>query len=92
MVSKSHGPRRRTREKFRKNERTPISKFLRKFKIGDKVVIKIESSSADGMPFKRFYGTTGEVVNTRGRAYIVKIKDGGKIKKIISNPEHLKLA
>lgn len=90
MVSKSHGPRRRTREKFRKNYRTPISKFLRKFKKGDKVVIKIESSSQDGMPFRRFHGVSGEVVDTRGRAYIVEIKDGGKVKKIVSKPEHLK--
>jgi large subunit ribosomal protein L21e len=87
---KSHGPRRRTREKFRKSKRTPISKFLREFKIGDKVVIDIESSSQGGMPFRRFQGLPGEIVGKRGRAYFVKIKDGGKIKKIISNPEHLK--
>ena len=91
MVSKSHGPQRRTREKFRKSRRTTISKFLQKFKIGDKVVIKLESASAKGRPFRRFHGISGEVVDTRGKAYVVKIKDGGKLKKIVSKPEHLRL-
>jgi large subunit ribosomal protein L21e len=90
MVAKSHGPRRRTRKKFRKTERANINKFLKKFKIGDKVAINIESSSSAGMPFRRFQGLAGEVVEKRGKAYIVKIKDGGKFKKIIANPEHLK--
>ncbi len=89
MVSKSHGPKRRTREKLRKSERARITKFLKKFKIGDKVVLNIESASHKGVPFRRFQGLPGEVVDTRGRAFIVKIRDGEKIKKIISNPEHL---
>jgi len=90
MVVKSHGPRRRTREKFRRSIKTPISDFLRKFEIGDKVVIVINSSSSKGMPFRRFQGLCGEVIENRGNAYVVKIKDGDKLKKIIANPEHLK--
>ena len=90
MVVKSHGPRRRTREKFRRSIRTPINEFLKHFEIGDKVVIKINSSSLNGMPFRRFQGLSGEVVRKRGRAYLVEIKDGDKVKTIISKPEHLK--
>jgi large subunit ribosomal protein L21e len=90
MVVKSHGPRRRTREKFRRSIRTPINEFLKHFEIGDKVVININSSSLNGMPFRRFQGLCGEVVGKRGRAYILKIKDGDKTKTIISTPEHLK--
>ncbi len=90
MVVKSHGPRRRTREKFRKRKRTTVNEFMKSFKIGDKVVIDINSSSQKGMPFRRFQGLIGEIVEKRGRAYIVKIKDGNKIKKIIAKPEHLK--
>ncbi len=90
MVVKSHGPRRRTREKFRRSIRTPINEFLKRFEVGDRVVIKINSSSLNGMPFRRFYGLSGEVIGKRGRAYILKIKDGDKVKTIISTPEHLK--
>lgn len=90
MVVKSHGPRRRTREKYRRSVRTPISDFLRHFEVGDRVVIKINSSSLNGMPFRRFQGISGEIIGKRGRAYVLKIKDGDKAKTIISTPEHLK--
>jgi len=90
MVVKSHGPRRRTREKFRRSVRTSINEFLKEFEIGDKVVIDINSSSESGMPFRRFQGLCGEVVEKRGRAFVLKIKDGDKTKKVIANPEHLK--
>jgi large subunit ribosomal protein L21e len=42
------------------------------------------------MPFRRFHGLTGKVVGIRGRAYIVEIFDGGKLKKVIAKAEHLK--
>ena len=90
MVAKSHGPRRRTREKFRKSRRVTVNQFMQKFNEGQSVAIVIESSSPSGMPFKRFHGLTGKVVGTRGNAYIVEIYDGNKAKKIIANPEHLK--
>lgn len=89
MVAKSHGPRRRTREKFRKTRRTTASQFLREFKPGDSVTIKIEPAVQKGAPFRRFYGITGKIISKRGRAYIVKIKDGKKEKQIIAKPEHL---
>jgi len=90
MASKSNGPRRRTRHKFKKSTKLKITQFLKKFKEGDTVAIKIDSGSHDGMPFRRFHGLTGKIVGKRGRAYFVEIKDSGKKKKIISNPEHIK--
>ena len=89
MVVKSHGPRKRTRKKFKKGTRNTVNKFMRQFNLGDRIVIDIESSSS-GMPFERFQGLTGKVVGRRGRAYLVEVKDGNKIKKIASKPEHLK--
>lgn len=90
MVVKSHGPKRRTREKFRKIGRVAINRFLKEFKIGEKVVIDIDSYSQEGVPFRRFQGLSGTIVEKRGKAYIVEIKDGGKTKQIIAKPEHLK--
>ncbi len=90
MVVKSHGKHRRTREKLRKSTRTTVNQYFRKFNIGDHVAIKLESSSSESMPFRRFYGLTGKVIDMRGRAYIVEIKDCNKIKKVIAPPEHLK--
>ena len=90
MVVKSKGPRKRTREKFRRSIKTPITDFLREFEIGDKVVIDINSSSQKGMPFKRFQGLCGEVMDRRGRAYVLKIRDGDKVKTVIAKSEHLK--
>lgn len=90
MVVKSHGPRRRTREKFRKTGRVSVNKLIKQFNIGEKVVINIESASLKGMPFKRFQGLIGKIVDKRGNAYIVEIKDGEKLKTVIANPEHLK--
>jgi len=92
MVSKSHGPRRRTREKFRKTTRMTVNQFVREFAEGSHVAIDIESGSHAGMPFRRFQGLTGTVTGRRGRAYIIQISDGDKTKTIISNPEHLKAA
>ncbi|MFH1474029.1 MAG: 50S ribosomal protein L21e [Candidatus Aenigmatarchaeota archaeon] len=90
MVSKSHGPRRGTRKRFKNERKATVNQFMRKFELGDKIVIDIESSSSKGMPFRRFQGRTGKVVGQRGRAYLIEIKDGNMVKKIATNPEHIK--
>lgn len=90
MVVKSHGPHRRTREKFRRRGLTPVSSFFKQFNIGDRVVIKINSSSQKGMPFKRFQGLSGNVIDKVGRSYVVEIYDGGKAKKVVTPSQHLK--
>ena len=90
MVVKSHGPRKRTREKFRKKGRVTVNRLMRSFDLGARVVIDIESSSLSGMPFRRFQGLQGKIVGRRGRAYLVEIKDKNMVKKVIAKPEHLK--
>lgn len=90
MVVKSHGPHRKTREKFRRTGLTPMNMYIKQFNVGERVVINVNSSSQRGMPFKRFQGLSGEVLEKRGNGYLLKIKDGNKTKKIIANPEHLK--
>lgn len=91
MVAKSHGKHRRTREKLRKSRKVTVNQYLRKFNVGDSVVVRVESSEAVSMPHRRFFGITGKVTGTRGRAYMVQIKDSNKLKTIIAKPEHIKV-
>lgn len=90
MVVKSKGSRKRTREKFRGPAKFTVNRFVRQFKVGDNVALVVYSASHSGQPFRRFHGRSGKVIGTRGRSYIVEIKDGTKLKKVISKPEHLK--
>ena len=94
MTKKSRGFRHGTRHRLAtsRSHRLAITKYLQKFKIGDKVVIYQNPASQDGMPFPRFKGRTAEVVESRGRGYVVEVRDGSKRKFIISSPEHLKKA
>jgi large subunit ribosomal protein L21e len=86
----------KTRQKFRRSPRkrglSPITRALRKFAIGEKAVIKIDSSIQKGWPHNRFHGLTGTVVATQGRAYVLDVRFGGKIKKAIVFAEHLERA
>jgi large subunit ribosomal protein L21e len=90
MVSKAHGPQRRTREKFRGPKKLTVNKLLGDFSIGQRVAVVITSNSQRGRPFKRFHGLTGKIIGEKGRCFIVELKDQNKLKQIISGPEHLK--
>jgi large subunit ribosomal protein L21e len=90
LVVKSKGGRRRTREKYRGPEKLTVNKLIRHFDIGQSVALKVSSNSQDGMPFRRFHGKTGKIIEQRGRAYVVEIKDINKTKKVIARPEHIK--
>ncbi len=67
-----------------------VSKVVQKFGLGEKVVLLIEPSVPGGRPHPRYHGRVGVVRGRVGRAYEVEFKDGGKIKKVIITPEHLK--
>jgi len=92
MVQKSRGPRSGTRKRLRQkpSRRPAITRFLQKFKKGQKVVIYPEPSSQKGMPFIRYKGRVGTVAGIRGKSYLVEIVDGKKKKTLISKPEHLR--
>jgi len=94
-LAKSRGIRRRTRKLLRKPPRRrglqPLGGLIREYNPGTKVVIKINSSFHKGMPHRRYHGKVGKVIEKRGRAYVIEIKDGGKNKNIIARPEHIEL-
>ena len=92
MAFKGKGPRARTRHKLQKKIRgmPKVNDMFKNFAVGDKVAIVIEPSIHSAMPFPRYQGRIGSVVGERGRAYLVKIKDGRKEKTLVSHPVHLK--
>ena len=96
MVRTSKGLRFRTRKLLSKKPRqrgmSPITYALQTFESGDKVHIIIDPSVHKGQPHKRFYGLTATVVDSRGEAYILELKQGRKTKQVIARPEHLRKA
>lgn len=90
---KSQGYRRKTRSLLRRKARqkgkTSLSKILREYGPGDRVVIKLNPSIHKGMPHRRFHGRVGIVESRRGRAYVVSVTQGKAIKVITVRPEHL---
>lgn len=90
MVRRSQGFRTKTRKKLKGDyKKHGISRFLREFSINERVLIKIDPSSHKGMPHPRFHGRIGKIVERRGRAYVILVRDGNSYKKVIANPEHL---
>lgn len=96
MVKASKGIMEKSRQKLRRRARqrglSPITHSLRTFEIGDRATILIDASIQKGWPHHRFHGLTGTVVERRGRAYVLDVRFGGKIKKAIAYPEHLRRA
>ncbi|MBD3261140.1 MAG: 50S ribosomal protein L21e [Candidatus Altiarchaeales archaeon] len=88
----SQGIRRRTRN-LRKNKRDKgkikIRQYLQDFAENETVSISIDTGY-QSIPHPRFQGKTGKVVGRQGRSYLVMVKDGGKQKKLVIPPQHLK--
>lgn len=93
MVKASKGMRNRTRNMMSKSPRkrglNAITRSFQKYEVGDKANIVIDPAFHKGQPFKRFHGQTGEVIGKRGAAYILSVREKGKMKTTIVRPEHL---
>jgi large subunit ribosomal protein L21e len=90
MARFGHGKISKSRNKLKKSKRKEgITKYLRSFEIGEKVVVKIDPSSQN-YPHPRYHGLIGDVKGKRGKAYIVDVKVGKTQKQLIATPEHLK--
>jgi len=77
------------RKKVRTRGKLSLSRYFQEFKEGDRVGIVREHSQNPKFP-ARIQGITGVVEGKRGRAYIIKIKEGNKEKIHIIKPIHLK--
>jgi large subunit ribosomal protein L21e len=77
------------RKKPRQKGKFSFTRFFQRFKEGDSVAVVQELS----VPFpysKRLQGRTGKVLEKRGSAYYVEIKDLNKAKRYLIRPIHLK--
>jgi large subunit ribosomal protein L21e len=77
------------RKPIRTRGKLQLSRYFQELNIGDFVAISREKAIQSNFP-KRFQGITGIVEGKRGKAYIVKIKNGKKEKRIFIEPIHLK--
>lgn len=72
-----HGVRARTRDLFargfRKKGYIPLLTYLRTYKIGDYVDVKVNGAVHKGMPHKFYHGRTGRVWNVTKRAIGVEV-------------------
>ncbi|MGQ9460035.1 MAG: 50S ribosomal protein L21e [Candidatus Bathyarchaeaceae archaeon] len=93
MGRKAKGYRRKTRSILRRKPRekgkTGLSKILYEYKLGEKVVVKIDPSVHKGMPHRRYHGRIGVIVDKRGKSYVVNVTQGEAVKEIIVRPEHM---
>ena len=93
MGRRAKGFRRKTRslltKKPRERGKIGLTKFLHEYKAGEKAVVKIDPSVHKGMPYRRFQGKIGVILNKKGRSYVVNVTQGEAEKEIIVRPEHL---
>ena len=94
MVKASKGFRVKTRHTLRvrsRNKGLPqVTSSLREFRVGEKVVVKLDGRLQRGMCHPRYQGRTGTVTGKQGRAYLLEIVVGRKTKTLLLSPEHLK--
>ena len=77
------------RKRIRQKGKISFNRFFQKFGSGDSVAVVRELSISAGFP-KRIQGRTGKVIEKRGSAYVVEIKDIEMKKFYIIKPIHLK--
>jgi large subunit ribosomal protein L21e len=76
-------------KKPREKGKFSFMRFFQKFQPGDSVAVKQELSIPFGFS-KRLQGKTGKVLEKRGSAYYVEIKDLNKPKRYSIKPIHLR--
>ena len=77
------------RKMQREHGKIKLSRYFQDFKEGDRVAILRELAISSSFP-KRIHGRTGEIKGTRGKAYIVAIKEYNQNKTFIIDPVHLR--
>lgn len=66
-----------------------LTKYFQQFKVGESVAVVKEHSVPFYYSF-RLQGRTGKIIEKRGSAYYVEVKDLDKPKRYLIKPVHLK--
>ena len=77
------------KKKIRTRGKILFSRYFQILNKGDNVSVIREPAVQPSFP-KQIQGRTGYIEKKQGKAYIVKIKDGNKLKSYIIEPIHLK--
>ncbi len=81
------GKRANTRYLFR-GEKVSVENLLKEYELGSKVVIKPNGRYHEGLPFRRFAGKVGTIIEKRGNSYLLEVPNEGK--KVLVGNAHLK--
>ncbi len=76
-------------KRFRRKRKLTVPDRVKKFSIGDTVLIMVVPLFR-GLPAPRYHGKHGKVVEKRGVAYLVEVRDGRAVKKLVVSPVHLR--
>ena len=83
------GTRSLARKPVREKGKPKLTKFLYEYENGASVIIKIDSAQQKALPHRRFHGKIGQVIEKRGRGYVIRVAQGNAVKDIILRTEHL---
>jgi large subunit ribosomal protein L21e len=84
------GYRKKTRKLLSyRRARKGLSQYMINYDIGEKVIININPIRIETAPHKRYQGKVGTIVGIRGKAYMIELNVGSKVKKIITTKEHI---
>jgi large subunit ribosomal protein L21e len=67
----------------------PARRWLASYEKGQRVVIDIWPGVYEGMPHTRYQGKVGEVLEKRGRCYVVGIPLQSRMAKLTVSPVHM---
>ncbi|MGC8636561.1 MAG: 50S ribosomal protein L21e [Thermoprotei archaeon] len=70
----------------------PLRRWLATYEKGQKVVIDIWPGVYEGMPHTRYQGKVGQVLEKRGRCYVVAIPLDKRSAKLTVSPVHIRPA
>lgn len=74
---------------IRQKGKESMSSLFKEIKEGDKVVLIHQPGSNEHFP-RRFHGRMGIVIGSRGKSFIVAVKDGNVVKKFNAQKINLK--
>ena len=83
--------RKRLKLDIKERGKVDIKKALQSFEVGDKVIVDPDSRVQRNLPQRSFFGSVGVIIQKKGKAYTVEVKQqGSRLKRIDLLPVHIK--